>query len=69
MKAGDLVMIKFGFGPDNGLPAHLKGIHDFYDGATGIVLEHVMGRWWTVMVGERRVEMDIKTLVVLDEAR
>ena len=69
MKAGDLVMVNYGLGPDNGLPAHLKGLPDFHDGKIGVVLEHVAGRWWTVLVGDRKVEMDIKTLVVIDESR
>ncbi len=68
MKPGDLVRVNYGFGEDNALPAHLRDLPNFHDGKVGVVLGHVMGRWWTVLVGERKVEMDIKTLVVLDEA-
>ena len=66
MKPGDLVMVNFGPGPDNGLPAHLRDLLDFHDGKVGVVLSHIAGRWWMIMVGERKVEMDINTLEVLN---
>lgn len=66
MKTGDLVRVNYGPGIDNALPAHLKNLPDFHDGKIGIVVGHVMGRWWSILVGDRKVEMDIKTLELVE---